>query len=145
MVQAFRWLCTARDRYRLYKKACRFAANGGIVVSDRFPIDRLRLMDGPRIVCSPATSLTAKVLNELSRRENWYYGQILRPDVMVVLRVDPETAVTRKTSEPAEHVRSRATELWHVDWNGSNARLVDTGKSLNEVVADLRSYVWQAL
>src|SRR5262249_31281883 len=42
-------LATARDRYRTYVKAQRFALNGGFVVSDRFPVPQLTLMDAPRI------------------------------------------------------------------------------------------------
>ena len=44
---AFRELCTARDRYRAFAKVRRFATNGGLVISDRFPLPQVTLMDGP--------------------------------------------------------------------------------------------------
>ena len=40
-------VCTARDRRRAYVRARRVAAEGGVVVCDRFPLAQLRSMDGP--------------------------------------------------------------------------------------------------
>ena len=41
-------VCTARDRRRTYARARRVAAEGGVVVCDRFPLAQLRSMDCPR-------------------------------------------------------------------------------------------------
>ena len=41
--------CVARDRARTYRKARRFANNGGIVIFDRFPLPDVIAMDGPEI------------------------------------------------------------------------------------------------
>lgn len=142
-LQELRHLCTARDRYRLYRNACRYAARGGIVICDRYPMQQIELMDGPKI--SPATDGASKGAIRLREIEEWYYKQILAPDMLIVLRVDPETAVQRKPDEPAEHVRSRSAELWQVDWNDTGAQVVDTKRPMPEVLADLRSLVWSAL
>ena len=49
LAQRLRWLCTARDRHKLYRKIRRHAANGEIVICDRYPVPILNFMDAPRI------------------------------------------------------------------------------------------------
>jgi thymidylate kinase len=135
---------TARDRYRVYARARRVAANGGIVVCDRYPLPQLKSMDGPR-------TAWARDLPELSRlkaflvdREARYYGAFSRPDLLAVLRVDPEVAVLRKRDEEEHYVRRRSTEVWHARWDDW-AVTVDAAQPAEEVLADLRSAVWERL
>jgi thymidylate kinase len=145
LLQQLRWLCTARDRYLLFKRACRFASNGGIVLSDRYPVEKISLMDGPKIQLGQSRSSESRITWPLFCMEQWYYRRILPPELLVVLRVDPETAVRRKTDEAPEHVRPRSTELWHIDWDGTRANVVDSGRELPIVLSDLRTLVWEAL
>ena len=79
------------------------------------------------------------------RLEQWYYRRITAPDVIMVLRVEPELAVRRKTDEPADYVRGRARVIWETDWSGTAAHLVDAGRSLPEVLADLKAIVWSEI
>jgi hypothetical protein len=44
-----REMCKARDRHFTYLRARRFAANGGLVILDRFPLAQIKLMDGPQV------------------------------------------------------------------------------------------------
>src|SRR6266568_713789 len=44
-----RHACTARDRYRLFLKARRFAAAGGVALCERYPVAQNRLLVGPEI------------------------------------------------------------------------------------------------
>ena len=78
----------------------------------------------------------------LLRAEQGYYRHITPPDVIVVLMVDPQVAVRRKTTEPPDYVRARARIIWETDWTGTGAHLVDAGRPLPEVVADLKVLVW---
>lgn len=135
--QRLRWLCTARDRHKLYKKIRRYAANGEIVICDRYPIPNLNLMDAPRIPVGFGRFL--------GRIENRFYRNILPPEQLFVLRVEPHTAVDRKVDEPAEYVFRRAKELWNFDWQGSRVHLIDANRPLENVLADLREKVWASL
>jgi thymidylate kinase len=140
-----RWVCAARDRRRVYFKARRFANNGGIAVCDRYVVPGIHLMDGPNIERTlEGTKLTwlSKVLLEA---ENKYYRQITPPDLMLVLRLDPEIAVSRKTDEQEQHVRTRSQEIWETEWSGTRAQLVDASQSPTGVLADLRSRIWQQI
>ncbi|HYG79797.1 MAG TPA: hypothetical protein VD861_05385, partial [Pyrinomonadaceae bacterium] len=110
-LQLLRWVCAGRDRRRLYMRARRFATNGGIGVCDRYPVPQLRLMDGPNIRRAVEEGRMNGVVRFLLRAEERCYAEIMPPDVLVVLRLDPEAAVRRKTEESELHVRSRAREL----------------------------------
>jgi hypothetical protein len=68
-----------------------------------------------------------------------------RPDLLLVLRLDPELAVARKPGEPADYVRIRGRAIWEADWTAAPAELVDAGRTLPEVLADLKARIWRSL
>ncbi|HEU4515264.1 MAG TPA: hypothetical protein VFR87_19300 [Nocardioidaceae bacterium] len=135
---------TARDRHRLYKRARRVAANGGIVVCDRYPLPQLRTMDGPRTAWARGLPGLSRLGAALVETETRYYSAFSRPDVLAVLRVDPEVAVLRKTDEEEHYVRRRSTEVWHASWDDSTV-CIDAGRTAAEVLASLRTTVWERL
>ncbi len=137
-----REVCTARDRYLDYKRARRFASNGGLVICDRFPLPQIKIMDGPqveRVTCGMKTNALIKFLAALERR---YYQQIMPPDLLIVLRVAPEVCVQRKTDETADSVRSRVEEIWNLDWRETSAHIVDASKPKSQVLSDVLNLVW---
>lgn len=137
-------LCTARDRYRLYLKARRFSSNGGLVICDRYPLPEIQLMDGPKIAAE-TEGRDGRVIRLLKRIEERLYKLILPPDTLIVLRVHPEIAARRKTTEPASHVCSRSQEIWQARWDKSRAIVVDASQPLEEVLAELKTIVWSRL
>lgn len=137
-----RHVCTARDRYRLFLRARRFAEAGGIALCERYPVPQNRLLVGPEIPRLLEHRHPVPLAGRLMRVERWYYRHITPPDVVIVLRVEPEVAVRRKTDEPADYVRARSRIIWETDWTGTGAHLVDAGRSLPEVLADLKALVW---
>lgn len=137
---------TARDRLREYRKARRVADSGGIVVSDRWPLDRIRLMDGARTSWLLAhEDRMSRFARRLCRAEAAIYAQIAPPDVLVVLRVDPEVAVARRSDEEASYVRARNAEVHGLDWSDTDAVVVDGTLPPDEVLARIRSAVWERL
>ena len=137
-------VCTARDRFRLYQKARRFAVSGGIAVCERYPVPQNRKLVGP---CIPEL-LPANpgwLANLLRQAEASYYDRILLPDALVVLRLDPELAVLRKPEEPAEYVRARGRIIWETDWSATGAYVVDASRPLEEVIGGLKAIVWSLL
>ena len=144
-VALLRHICTARDRYRLFAKVRGFATAGGVALAERYPIAQNRPLVGPCIRAFVALAPNRRLAMLLCRAEEWYYRQILAPDVVIVLRVEPEVAVRRKTTEPSDYVRRRARIIWDVDWTGTNARVVDAGQPLATVVSELKTIVWSAL
>jgi thymidylate kinase len=144
-LQCIRDVCTARDRYRLYARVRRFAAAGGIALCERHPFPGNYRLAGPRLEPYAARLQASRLGRALLRSERRYYGDILPPDLAIVLRVDPETAVRRKTDEPAEYVRERNRWMWEQDWSGTGAQVMDAGRPLPEVVADLKALIWAKL
>jgi hypothetical protein len=153
-----REVCRARDRYWAYVKARRFAARGGIVLFDRFPLEPIHLMDGPqaerfireleagpgaRLPFSP--TMSSRWAQLLIRLEEGYYHQIAYPDLVAVLRLNPETAVQRKTEEDAAAVYRRSNEIWQIDWNKLRVYVIDASRSKDEVAAELKGLVWSQL
>ena len=140
-----RWTCAARDRHRTYLNARRFANKGGIAISDRYLLPNINLMDAPNIAQTLEQTKLTWLSKALLRIENRYYRRILPPDLLLVLRLDPAIAVSRKTSEPDHHVRPRSQEVWEADWSDTPAQLVDASQSPEKVLADLRALVWQRI
>src|SRR4051812_29580169 len=146
VLDLLRHVCTARDRYRLFARARRFADAGGVALCERYPVAQNRKLVGPEIPQLYRRGRGKRRPSSLARRliraEQRYYDQITRPDVIIVLMVEPETAVRRKTDEPAAYVRARSRIIWETDWSGTGAHLVDAGRSLPEVLTDLRALLW---
>ena len=100
---------------------------------------------GPRIKELVDTVPYAGLARWLARAEQRYYERFGREDILIVLQVDPETAVRRKTSEPAEYVRNRVRIVMERDWSSSGARVVDAARPIPEVLHDLKALVWSEL
>ncbi|HYV01866.1 MAG TPA: hypothetical protein VEM93_05975 [Actinomycetota bacterium] len=137
---------TARDRYRLYRRVRRFTNNGGIAICDRYPLPQITLMDGAVTGRMMAAAQGGRLVRFLAEREQRYYREILTPDVLIVLRVDPDVAVSRKRDEEDEaFVRPRSEEIWRLDWSGTRAVVVDAGSPRADVLREVRSVVWSRL
>jgi hypothetical protein len=139
-------LFTARDRLRDYRRARREADTGGLVVSDRWPLREITLMDGPRTTWVLHTpDRFSRLTRRIARAEERVYAQIAPPDILVVLRIDPEVAVARRSDEEDSYVRARNTEVRDVDWSGTRAVVVDASLPAEAVLDAVRRTVWERL
>src|SRR6266545_944063 len=153
-----REVCRARDRYWTYIKARRFAARGGLVILDRFPLPQIQLMDGlqaERFIREIQNGPQAKqfliprpesrLARFLIKLEEKYYHQVVLPELLIVLRVDPKIAVQRKTDEDPTSVQIRSSEIWNLNWEHTNAYTVDASKSKMDVLTELKALIWSKL
>jgi thymidylate kinase len=140
-----RHVCTARDRYRLYVSARRTAGAGGIAICERFPLEQNYVLAGPSLDRAPYAGQAGRLAAVLRRQEERYYRWLVEPELVIVLRLDPEVAVRRKTTEPPDYVRDRARVIWETDWAATRARVVDADRPLPVVVAELKQLVWSAV
>ena len=143
--ELLRYGCTARDRYALYRAAHRFAAQGGIAICERYPLPESWALAGPSESQGQALAAQSRFAAAIRKWERGYYERMTPPDVVFLLRVDPETAVARKTTEPAEYVRKRAQITADADWSKSGARIIDASQPLTQVVATLKAELWSTL
>ena len=114
---------TARDRLREYHALRRFADAGGVVVSDRWPLPQLHLMDGSRVgwVLDGVRALGRGWCAGWRRPNVASTPTSALPDVLVVLRIDPEVAVSRRPEDDADYVRARNAEVFETDWSTTQA------------------------
>lgn len=136
---------TARDRSRAYRCARRAASNGAIVVCDRFPLPQVRQMDGAVSAGMRDPARHGRLVAVLAERERRYYERIALPDVLVVLRVQPDVAVQRRREAPEDLLRRRSEEIWGIDWSDTPAIVIDAGRPRDEVLARVRAEVWSRL
>lgn len=140
-----REVCTARDRYLDYQRARRSATNGGLVICDRFPLPEVKIMDGPQVERITSSIKTNPLIKLLAAWECQYYQRIMLPDLLIVLRVDPEVCVQRKSDEIPTSVRSRSQEIWKIDWHKTPAHVIDASRSQSQVLSDVLNLVWSHL
>jgi len=141
-----RAVCTARDRYLTYLKARRLSSNGSLVLCDRFSFPGFMEMDGPQ--CAQALTVLKEASWLHKRLAKWevaYYEQIKLPDLLIVLRVQPELAVQRKKEESQVSVHARSSEVWVLDWKKKSAHVIDAGLPRNEVISQVQALVWEHL
>jgi thymidylate kinase len=138
-------LVTAADRRRQHRRARSLAGRGHVVVCDRFPHAQVTLMDGSRTSWVPVEGLSPLARRLVAAEQRCYAG-ITDPDLLLVLRVDPETAVARKQGvDPADFVRPRSAEVFAADWGTTGAVVLDASRPAAEVLAEARAAVWANL
>jgi hypothetical protein len=102
-------------------------------------------MDAPQVDRLRPDADASRLDRRLASRERRYYRALTSPDVLVVLCVDPEIAVARKPDELPEFVRGRWREIWEIDWPAVPAHVVDAGRSMPEVLSEVKALVWSQL
>jgi thymidylate kinase len=140
-----REICTARDRYLTYVKARRLANNGQLVISDRYPLPQIKMMDGAQVSRMTNNYHRNRFIRLMIEIENKYYAPILMPDILIVLKVDPDIAVQRKLDEDAASVRARSGEIWEIEWRQLPASIVDASQSKSKVLSELKDMIWSSL
>jgi thymidylate kinase len=135
-------LCTARDRQHTYRKARRYAADGAIVLCDRYPHPSLTSMEVPLIARRAAERAEGRLVRSLIRLEQRYHRAIASPELLVVLRLDPDIAVLRKRDESPESVRRRGAEIWNIDWRAAGVHVIDASQPEDVVARELKALVW---
>jgi thymidylate kinase len=136
---------TARDRYRAYRRARRAASNGALVICDRFPLAEIRHMDGAVSAAMAEPSHRGRLVAYLADREKRFYAGIAYPDLLIVLRVDPDVAVMRRREAPEAILRLRSGEVWDFDWSRTPAVVIDATRPKEQVLSEVRSVVWSRL
>ena len=146
LLKLVRKVLTSRDRYLATVRARRLASQGAIVICDRFPLAEVTQMDGPATARLSRSRRRHPLVAILARMEERYYRRAGYPDVLIVLRVDPDVAVARRRGVESEgFVRRRAEEIWALDWSRTPALVIDAGRPRDEVLARIRAAIWGGL
>jgi thymidylate kinase len=153
VVYALRSVSLAWDRRRLLVHARRLAANGEIVVCDRYPSEMIGAMDSPRLHEEPdAHGFLPRIFNWLARLEQRFYQQIPPPDLALILKVSVETARQRNRDrikvgkETDEYLESRHRQARQWMKSGTKyIREIDTEQSLDDTISCVKKAVWESI
>jgi thymidylate kinase len=148
--KSFRWLpkvlyCTvARDRYKNYQRIQKAVNKGKVALIDRFPIEEIKQMDCPRI-----HTLADEDNDEpsvFSRIEKSYYKKMAKPDLTILMVVDPETAAKRQAGDGYDYVIRRASEVQAVAHQlQDRVSIIDANQALVDVRQQLVRTCWARL
>lgn len=143
---AVRCLITALERRNLAWRLHMQAANGHLVICDRYPSAQVGAMDSARLPENQASGWRSIVANWEQR----LYRQVPPPDVVLELTVAPEIAVrrNRERSKPGkesdEHIlRRHATGS--VPRYAATTVSIDTSGMLADTLARAKEAVWHEL
>ena len=135
-------LAVAREKRQKLLQARRAANRGMIVVADRYPQNEIMAFnDGPllpRLKAIPARlrQLEARVFEQAAR---------LPPDLVIRLRVTPETAAIREPEMSPTVIRQRVLEVDQLKFAGSRIINVDAELPLPEVIQIVKAAIWDQL
>lgn len=153
VIYAFRLVMLAWDRRQLLVRARRSAANGEIVICDRYPSEEVGVMDSPHLGQDLTRGgLLMVVYNWLAGVEKRLYHQIPPPDVVLRLRVSIETAQKRNRERIKSHKETDAyVESRHrqnKDWHRVGTKYIydiDTEGLLEETILRAKKAIWKSL
>jgi thymidylate kinase len=102
-------------------------------------------MDAPQVEAAISSGGSNSLTRFLARLESSWYRAILPPDVLVVLRLDPDIAVRRKTDEGSDYVRMRSEAVWNADFGETPAVVMDASRPKEALLSELRKLVWSRI
>jgi len=152
LLHRLRDVLIAYDRRALAVRLRRQAADGGLVVCDRYPSPVVGALDSAVLEHPGATPSRFSLRDALARLENWLYRQVPPPDVLVHVVAPLEVALERNRlrqkpgeGEPDEYIRRVHNTAILPSF--LNARLIElnTNQPKAESLKALRRLLWEVL
>lgn len=117
------------------RKVCRLAESGVLVISDRYPQAEMSgfYYDGPGIGVERAKT---KLIKRLAEKERHLYQEMAqyRPELVIRLDIDVETAFSRKPDHSYEELQDKISSMVKINYNGSHIIEIDSRAPFNEVL-----------
>jgi thymidylate kinase len=151
LAYALRAISLAWDRRRFILRARRLAAEGEIIICDRYPSRIVGAMDSPRLEEEQLkTGPVATIYNRLAQLEKRLYKQIPPPDIALKLKVSLETAKKRNRERSEREgdayleARHRQSQDWHMPGTRS-VYDIDTEQTIEETICNVKKAIWKSL
>lgn len=130
------------------KKAWKLKNNGYIVLTDRYPQDQIiGMLDGPRFYKNNQIKRNF-VNNQIVDHEKKLYelSNKLDPDLIIVLNVSSEVAMSRKPDEISlESHKNLMNKLLSLKFENSKVVYIDANQAIDEVRKNVMKEVWEIL
>ena len=146
-------LTLAQTRYQRYLAGRRRAAQGAIVIYDRYPLigihqvmsKDLPPMDGPRIAWSCQNQAMNGITKRLSLAEEQFFKQITPPEYLVLLHVTSEVSQQRKPDHHREHVEIKIQAIEAMNRQGLKIIDIDATRPLDKTLRKIKHELWNIL
>ncbi|HET9589462.1 MAG TPA: hypothetical protein VFO91_11810 [Anaerolineales bacterium] len=139
----------AYDRRALLSKAYSQAANGTIVLCDRYPTSQIGAPDGPQLSQLASSADRSTIRHRLAKIEERLYRQIPPPDLVVYLSAPLEVALSRNATrgkkEPEDYVRRRHARSSNLEFEKSPVHKVNTDQPFDRTFLEVKKAIWEAL
>lgn len=149
VLSAIRSVSLAHDRHSLLARAFREAANGKLILCDRYPSRRRGAPDSPQLQRAGFPSGRLHVSQWLAQLEERFYREIPAPDLVISLSVPVEVAVLRNASrgkkEPESYVRLRHAQSRDLIFGCAPICQIDTDRSIEAVLLDAKKAIWSVI
>ena len=146
-----RRLILAYERRKILKWIFRNAANGSIVICDRYPSEYIGAVDGASFTPAMIESQNSKMRQMLMRMEQKMYFKISAPDIVLRLSVSVEEAVyrdqVRDKAGPKDpsYVRFRHNSANQPHFSRCTVLDFDTSDSLDNTLLTVKKKLWRFL
>jgi thymidylate kinase len=149
LISAIRSTLLAYDRRSLLTRAYSRAANGTIVLCDRYPSLQSGAPDSPQLSDLAALPSRYAVHRRLAGMEARLYREIPPPDLIIYLSAPLEVTVlrnaTRGKKEPEDYVRWRHARSSNLEFGKTPVCRIDTDQPLDQTIRAVKKAVWDAL
>jgi len=149
LIYAVRSVLLAYDRRSLLTRAFGRAANGTIVLCDRYPSLRSGAPDSPQLSHLAVPPGKYSVRRLLARVEARLYREIPPPDLVIYLSAPLEVTVlrnvTRSKKEPEDYVRRRHAQSSNLEFGKTPIYKINTHQPLDQTVLEVKKAIWNAL
>lgn len=138
-LNALLWVYIARKRYIDSVQAHHFAAQGELVLSDRFPLKDFHTMtnpmDGPRLSGSES---------RFAQNELYWYQKLVYPHRIFILKVAIDVLRNRKTDLPLETHILKAEAVNNIA-ERDGIVVIDANRSYDDVLLEIKQFIWQEM
>ena len=149
LISAIRSVFLAYDRRALLSRAFAQAANGNIVLCDRYPSMSEGAPDGPQLQQFVIDSKRYPIQSWLARTEKRLYREIPAPDMVISLYVPIEVALLRNKNrgkeEPEDYVRYRHSLASNLEYGNAPVYKINTDQPLDTTVLEVKKNIWSNL
>jgi thymidylate kinase len=146
LISAIRSVFLAYDRRALLSRAFARAANGSIVLCDRYPSMSKGAPDGPQLQQFAIDPKRYPIQSWLARTEKRLYQEIPAPDMVISLYVPLEVALIRNKNrgkeEPEDYVRFRHSLASNLEYGNAPVYKINTDQPLDTTVLEVKKIIW---
>lgn len=149
LVYTLRSALLAHDRRSLLTRAFAQAANGTIVLCDRYPSSRSGAPDGPQLSDLATSHTHDSIRSALAKIEARLYREIPRPDLVVYLCAPLEVTLSRNRdrdkTEPEDYVRQRHARSANLTFDRTTVHRINTDQPFELTILEVKKAIWNSL